>query len=130
MPILLDSTVVIDALRGRPATLARLHALRDRGELPYICAVTAEEVERGVRASERAAAASLLSSFKFAPLRTIEGVIAGQWRREFAARGITLHQADCLIAAAALSVGAVLATGNPKHFPMEDIVVQHWPVGA
>lgn len=54
---------------------------------------------------------------------------AGQWRREFASEGITLHQADCLIAAAADSLGARLATGNPADFPMEDIPVEHWPVG-
>ena len=32
------------------------------------------------------------------------------WRRGFAARGVMLHQADCLIAAAAVSLGAILAT--------------------
>jgi predicted nucleic acid-binding protein len=42
---------------------------------------------------------------------------------------VTLWQADCLIAATALLAGADLATGNPKDFPMADLVVQHWPVG-
>ena len=129
MPFLLDSTVVIDALRGR-AVAGRVRRLVESGEIPYICAVTAEEVERGVRASEVDAASRLLSSLRFAPLRTLEGIVAGRWRREFAARGVTLSQSDCLIAAAALSVGATLATGNPKDFPMEDLVVEHWPVGA
>lgn len=129
MPVLLDSTVVIDALRGRPA-MHRIRKLVDAGEIPYVCAMTAEEVERGLRVSEREAAWRMLSSFRFAPLRTVEGVVAGQWRREFAARGITLSQADCLIAAAAVSVGARLVTGNPKDFPMDDVTVEHWPVGA
>ncbi|GAC1414088.1 MAG: hypothetical protein NVSMB57_09650 [Actinomycetota bacterium] len=44
-------------------------------------------------------------------------------------RGITLAQADCLIAATALNAGASLATGNPKDFPMPDVRVDHWPVG-
>jgi predicted nucleic acid-binding protein len=43
---------------------------------------------------------------------------------------VTLSQSDCLIAAAALTVGARLATGNPKHFPMTELEVDHWPVGA
>lgn len=128
MPILLDSTVVIDVLRGR-AVAERVRRLVVSGEIPYLCAITAEEVERGVRASEIEAASRLLSSFRFAPLRTVEGVVAGQWRREFATRGITLSQSDCLIAAAALSVAATLATGNPKDFPMEGVTVEHWPVG-
>jgi predicted nucleic acid-binding protein len=37
---------------------------------------------------------------------------------------------NCLIAAAAVGVGARLATGNPKHFPMEELEVEHWPAGA
>ena len=53
---------------------------------------------------------------------------AGTWRREFASRGITLWQGDCLIAAAAAGHGARLCTGNPKDFPMLD--VEHWPVGG
>lgn len=30
---------------------------------------------------------------------------------------------------AALSRRAALATGNPRHFPMPGIIVDHWPVG-
>jgi len=45
------------------------------------------------------------------------------------ARGVTLAQADCLIAAAAVGVGARLATGNRKDFPMPELSVEHWPVG-
>lgn len=43
--------------------------------------------------------------------------------------GRTQSQADCLIAAAAHSVGARLATGNPRDFPMTEVAVEHWPVG-
>ena len=129
MALLLDTTVVVDALRGRPVA-ERLRRLVEAGEIPYICAITAEEVERGLRPSEREVAWPMLSSFRYAPLRTVEGVVAGGWRREFAARGVTLSQSDCLIAAAAMSVGATLATGNPKHFPMEGVTVEHWPVGG
>jgi len=38
-----------------------------------------------------------------------------------------LHQADCLIAAAAAGVNAALATANVDDFPMTEINVQHWP---
>jgi predicted nucleic acid-binding protein len=43
--------------------------------------------------------------------------------------GVTLSQADCLIASAAVGAGARLATGNPKDFPMEELEVEHWPAG-
>ena len=63
-----------------------------------------------------------------APLGPTEGIRAGRWRRQFAGRGITLHQADSLIAAATAGIEARLATGNPADFPMDDITIEHWPV--
>ena len=128
MPILLDSSVLIDVLRGRPA-VDRLRALRLAGEVPYVCAINAEEVHRGLRTEEIGPATALLAACRPAPLGVVEGQLAGMWRREYAARGVTLDRADCLIAAAAVSVGATLATGNPKDFPMEGLTVEHWPVG-
>jgi predicted nucleic acid-binding protein len=71
-----------------------------------------------------------LRGLHLAPLSRVEGERAGRWRRDFARRGITLSQADCLIAAAAMAAAARLATGNPKHFPMPELEVEHWPVGA
>jgi predicted nucleic acid-binding protein len=56
--------------------------------------------------------------------------VAGEWRRKYAKRGLTLSQADCLIAAAALAIDGRLATGNPKHFPSRELVVEEWLTGA
>lgn len=128
MPVLLDTTVLIDVLRGRPAA-DRLFALRVTGEVPYVCAVSAMEVHRGLRPAEMGRAAALLAAFRVAPLGGLEGALAGGWQREFRARGVTLGAGDCLIAAASVGVHAVIATGNPKDFPMDGVVVQHWPVG-
>ena len=89
-----------------------------------------EELYRGVRESESAAVRVLVDGLRLAPMGKREGELAGRWRQEFAAKGVTLSQADCLIAAAAAGVGATLATGNPKHFPMDDLSTVHWPVGG
>ncbi|MBA2529128.1 MAG: type II toxin-antitoxin system VapC family toxin [Euzebyales bacterium] len=126
--VLLDTTVLIDALRGRPAA-QRLLGLRTAGDQPCVCAINAEEVRRGLRQHEQEVARRLLDGLRTVPLTLREGWQAGQWRQRFAARGTTLNQADCLIAAAALTVGARLATGNPRHFPMSEVAVEHWPVG-
>lgn len=93
--VLLDTTVLIDLLRGRPGATVRLRDLRASGDVPATCAVN----------------------------------VAGVWRRDHAARGVTLAQADCLIAAPAVTALARLATGNPRDFPMAGVVVEHWPVG-
>lgn len=127
--VLLDTTVLIDALRGRPAA-DRIRALRRTGDVPMICAVNVEEVWRGVRPEEHEVTRRFLGGLRLVPLGHTEGERAGSWRRDHAARGMTLHQADCLIAAAAVTAGATLATGNPAHFPQAEVDVAHWPVGV
>ena len=126
--LLLDTTVLIDALRGRAAA-ERLRGLREEGPPPYMCAINLEEVWRGARPSEERDVGRLLGALRIAPLGRSEGERAGRWRARFAAQGTTLSQADCLIAAAAAGVGARLATGNPRDFPMAEVEVEHWPVG-
>lgn len=126
--VLLDTTVLIDVLRGRGA-VGRLRGLRASGDLPVACAINVEEIVRGLRPGEEVPARSLVEGLRLAPLGDAEGWRAGVWRRDFAARGVTLSQADCLVAAAAVSIGARLATGNPKHFPMPGLTVEHWPAG-
>ena len=127
--LLLDTTVLIDSLRGL-SSAQRVRGLREREQVPYICAVNVEEVLRGVRGAEETAVARFLGAMRIAPLGRAEGELAGRWRRDFARDGLTLSQADCLIAAAAVGVGARLATGNPRHFPMDELELEHWPAGA
>jgi predicted nucleic acid-binding protein len=129
LPLLLDSTVLIDALRERPSA-QRLQRYLDSDQIPWICAINVDEVLRGTRADKEAPVLIFLKGLHVAPLGRAEGERAGRWRRDYALEGVTLSQADCLIAAAAVGVGAHLATGNPKHFPMPEVQVEHWPVGA
>jgi predicted nucleic acid-binding protein len=126
-PILLDTTVVIDALKGRPRTTARIDALEPAGDTPYVCAITIEEVTSGLRPREREEATTLFEGLAVAPLGMAEGRLAGWWRREYRMKGRTLTQADTLIAAAAAGINARLATGNPKDFPMKGLTLEHWP---
>ena len=128
MPLLLDTTVLIDALKGFPAA-ERVLGLRDSGQAPWICAVNVEEVMRGTDSDEEAVVTRFLGGLHLAPLGQAEGELAGRWRRDYARKGVTLGQADCLIAAAAVGIGARLATSNLKHFPMPELDVEHWPVG-
>ena len=129
MSVLLDTTVLIDLLRGRPRTVERLVMLRRRRAVPFTTPINVEEIYRGLRQTERDAAARLFDGLRIAQIGRLEGARAGDWRRDHASAGVTLAQADCLIAAAAVSIDIPLATGNPKHFPMDELSVEHWPVG-
>jgi hypothetical protein len=126
--LVLDSTVIIDALRGRAAA-NRVAAIRRGGTEPWVCAISVEEVWRGLRANEETAVRRLFNGLRLAPLGVEEGIRAGAWRRQFGGRGVTLHQADCLIAAAAVGIGASLATANVDDFPMPELIVEDWPSG-
>ena len=127
--LLLDSTVLIDALRGRPAA-ARVASLRRQGTEPWVCVISVEEIWRGLFPREEAAGRRLFRGLRLAPLGKSEGMRAAEWRREFARRGVTLHQADCLIAAAAVGIGATLATANTADFPMLELTVENWPTDS
>ena len=126
--IVLDSTVLIDALRGRPAA-EQVAGLRREGREPWVCAISVEEVWRGLHDEEVPVAVRLFRGLRLAPLGVAEARRAGTWRRDHARNGATLSQADCLIAAAAVGIDAPLATANIADFPMPELQVEHWPAG-
>ncbi len=86
-------------------------------------------VWRGLRRGDEPAVRRFSGAVRVAPIGVSEGEQAGTWRREFAEQGVTLRQTDCLIAAAAHRIDALLATANTKDFPMNGLVVEHWPIG-
>lgn len=126
--VVLDSTVLIDYLRGRPA-VSRVETLLRRGDDVATTAINVEEIARGLRPAEEDAATRLFDGLVVLSVDRGAGSLAGRWRREYAHRGLTLWQADCLVAACAARADGALATGNPKDFPMQGVVVEHWPVG-
>ena len=127
--VLLDTTVLIDYLRGREGARDRLRTVRERRDDAYVCAISVEEVTRGLHPREDDTFIALLDGLLVAPLRVAEGRLAGYWRRSLARRGRTITQSDALVAAASVGVGARLATGNPQDFPMRGVEVEHWSVG-
>jgi predicted nucleic acid-binding protein len=126
--VLLDSTVLIDYLRGRPVS-DRIESVMSRGDIPATTGINVEEVVRGLLPREVPAAEALFEGLVILPIGAEEGWQAGQWRRQFASEGTTLAQADCLIAAAAVRADAVLATANVRDFPMPELQIEHWPTG-
>ena len=125
----LDSTVLIDYLRGRPA-VGRVSALLEAGDILATTAINVEEIVRGLRPSEEEAATELFAGLEVLAVDTVAAWQAGDWRQGFSIRGVTLWQADCLIAATAMVNGATLVTGNPEDFPMPELEVVHWPIGS
>lgn len=124
MGLVLDSSVVIDLLRGNASD----PGLLDPGREPVIVStVTVHEVLAGMRTGEEERTKGMLSSFVIAPFGLAEAELSARWRMEYRARGITLKLADTVIAATAAIRNLPLATGNVKDFPMPELRVEQWP---
>jgi predicted nucleic acid-binding protein len=122
VPLFLDTSVVIDLLRGAEYT-AQLLPRRPLCVSP----ITIHGVLRGMRASEEEPTFDLLTAFSVVPIGQREAALSAHWRREFAASGLSLDMSDTLIAAGAALRGIPLATGNVKDFPMAELRVEQWP---
>lgn len=112
--MLLDTTVLIDVLRGDPAARDWLHTLDD---IPACSEISRVEVLRGLRHRERPAAETLMRPLRWVPVDEEVARTAGElgrtWRRSHA-----LATPDLVIAATAQVLGATLGTSNVRHYPM------------
>jgi hypothetical protein len=112
--IVLDTTVLIDVLRGHADALAYMRSL---DELPACSEITRVEVMRGIRARERDRTEALMRAISWVPLDEQIARRAGRLGRDFR-RSHRLAVADLVIGATAQELGAQLATSNVRHFPM------------
>lgn len=115
MSVVLDTTVLVDHLRGFPLAGEYIAAL---GAPPSCSEVTRIEILRGLRSDERRGAERLFALITWAPVDEEVGRRAGElgrsWRRSHPGIGVP----DLAIAATAELLEAQLATRNVKHFPM------------
>jgi len=119
--ILLDTTVLIDLLRGRAPRRQFIQELLVKGHTFAISALNMAEIYAGMRPAEEERTDSFLSSFECFPVTPAIARHGGLLRSEWARKGITLHLADTIIAATAIQQGLVLLTDNRKDFPMPEI---------
>ena len=115
--VLIDTTVVIDLLRGYGP--AHEYVLR-LDAVPAASEITRIEVLRGVRSGERRLTDRLLSTFQWFPVDEAIARRASDLGRRTRASHRGLATADLVIAATALEHGLALATLNVRHFPMFD----------
>ncbi|MFA5889783.1 MAG: type II toxin-antitoxin system VapC family toxin [Actinomycetota bacterium] len=120
---LLDTTVLIDHLRGDDYVAASLLSLLQRGHALCISCVNVAEIEQGIRSKERRTARALLDRLEFLPTTKEAAQRAGKYQADWTRRGRTVHMADALVAGTASAHGAVLVTDNVADFPMRDIRV-------
>ena len=117
-PVLLDTDVLVDFLRGHGGAIACVEECADRA---ILSAVTVAElyaaVRGGEKGAEQTALADLLSQFRVVAVSGEVAKLGGLYKRDCgAAHGLGL--ADAIIAATATLEEASLKTLNARHFPM------------
>lgn len=117
MSALIDTSILIDYLRGRQAAADVLEREQAAGTL-HASEITRLEVLAGMRANEEAATRSLLSVLDWRPVDADVAEEAGALGRQWLPSHSTIDGADLAIAATAVLLGARLLTLNIKHFPM------------
>ena len=117
-PILLDTDVLIDFLRGQAEAISLLAAGSER---LMVSSIGVAELYAGVRGGadghEQSALKSLLSLFRVVPVSAGIARLGGLYKRDYGrSHGVGL--ADGIIAATAAVEDAELMTLNVRHYPM------------
>ena len=121
MTILLDTSILIDALRDRKGRRAFLRELVLSGHTLACSPVNVAEVYAGMRPKEAPATQEFLSNLDYVPISRASAERAGLLKAHWSAKGRTLSLADTLVAAVALEGNLALATDNVKHYPMTEL---------
>jgi len=119
---ILDSNILIRYLRKTAGYKDLLHEIERKG-WTYISVMTRLEIVRGMREREREETFDLLDTLETLPMTSEIADLAGELIRLWRTRGVTLGDADAIIAASAIHHGLALVTTNAKHFPMPELIV-------
>jgi predicted nucleic acid-binding protein len=122
--VLLDTTVLIDVLRGRLDRRSLLTALVMSGRNLATSSISIAEVYAGMRPEEESRTSVFLSSLECYPVTEAIARRAGSLKSTRARKGQTLSLADMIVAATALEHGLTLATDNRKGFPLPELKFQ------
>jgi predicted nucleic acid-binding protein len=121
MRLLLDTSVLIDALRLRHRRRELLAELVQAGHTLATSALNIAEVYAGMRPDEAQRTEALLSVLDCYDLTGTSARRAGALKQQWARKGRTLALADMIVAAIALESDCTLMTDNRKDFPMEEL---------
>jgi len=117
MTALVDTSVLIDYLRGHPGAADVLHQERVAGVL-HASEITRLEVLAGMRPAEEEQTRALLSTLVWHPVNADVAEEAGTFGRRWLPSHQGVDGADLAIAATAILLDGRLLTRNTRHFPM------------
>lgn len=129
--MILDTSFVIDVLRGDPA-VADWEAQLDSGRTAIVTAVTVMELSEGIHLAdasepERDRVREFLEDVRHAPFDHTAALQAGELSASLQREGAMVEIEDVMIAAIALGRNETVLTGNPSHFTrIEGLTVERY----
>lgn len=124
MTVLVDTTILIDHLRGDDRAYRLLSELFADGGRVWAATPSRTEIIAGVRRDEEAAMADLFEILAWVDIDAAVADAAGEFARRYSRPHSGIDTTDYLIAAAAQSIGARLVTLNVRHYPMFEGLAQ------
>ena len=124
MRYLLDSTFLIDYLRGEQAARSQFRSMFEDGDEPLVNEVVVCEVASGTPTQPDPDLTALLEPVEFVQPGPGAPLLAGQWRIDARRRGHRLSLADALIAVAAHDADAAVLTRNVRDFAHLPVIVE------
>lgn len=124
MRLMLDTTFVIDHLRGDEAALSTYARLAEESDQIYVCDVVVCEAWAGTHDPADPRVERFLRYLEFVQPGPDSARKAGTWRSDALRRGRSLSAADALIAAAAASLDAAVLTRNVRDFELTPVRVE------
>jgi len=116
--LLLDTSVLIDHLRGDPRAVSLLTQSAGAGDELWSVTVVRMEVLAGMRPREERATLALLDALRWQDVTVDLADRGAALARRFLKSHSGVDTSDYLVAAAAELLEAKLLTQNVRHFPM------------
>ena len=125
---LVDTNVLIDALKSKRSRLDFLQRLSYSQPLAY-CSVVVAELFAGFGSAAEVAQArkDLLDAIVYISTSQQAAELAGSLQRQYKKRGVSLSLNDVMIAAVAIAGEHTLVTDIVKHFPMPELNIATVP---
>ena len=119
--MILDTTFLIDLMKGKVEAIEKLKQLEQRGETLYITAPTVYELYIGIHlasipAKEQKRVEDTIREQPTLPLDDKAAQIAGTIQGKLMKRGEPIDPIDALIAGIAIANRETIATRNTKHY--------------
>lgn len=124
MRFVLDTTFIIDHLRGLPAAVDWLERAMTSGDRLFVTEVIVCEAWAGAARENDPALRGLLGPLEFVTPGPDQARVAGRLRAEARSKGRTLGLGDALIAATAGALDAAVLTRNGRDFGLTPVRVE------